>query len=504
MARFKSEPPFIQKLLRNPYQEAFLDALRVRRCPTCQNVQAPGKCTSCQTIVEVGHPRGFHRLTLIAGRRGGKTRVGALAAMIEASVPGTRGWVCAPTYPKLHDYVWPAIEAQIPRDWVDEWSELHQELKLKNGSIIQGRSLDDPDRGRGPGLHWLWMDEAAEMQEDAWDIIRPALAEHRGVAWFTTTPKGFDWVYKRLWEVALTHSYNGKKVLGYWACQYHTIDNPVIEQPEVDEARATMSEAMFQQEWEADFVNFRGSIYGPVVSQRILRTVKEIQEIIPEWPHVDKSRRHLVGVDPGAGSEHPFTAACAVLTEKGLVWIGEHRETTQPITYHQAKIKAISHGATNVLYVIDRSRKQDQIELAQHGIFCAQVEAGSGSVRAGIDRVTTWLEQERMFFIKERVPLLIDELQRYRWADSKGADGQVGQLKPFKLKDDLCDCVRYVCMHFPVLPGETQKGKGRNLVTDPLPRGSEKFYWAEKKRFGSEIDRGLRPVEEYPVGEFNL
>jgi len=419
--------------------------------------------------------------------------------MIEASTPGTRGWVCAPTYPKLHDYVWPAIESQIPRDWIESWSELHQELRIKNGSIIQGRSLDDPDRGRGPGLHWLWMDEAAEMQEEAWDIIRPALAEHKGVAWFTTTPKGFDWVYHRLWEMAAIRQYPG-----YWACKYHTIDNPTIEQAEVDEARATMSAAMFQQEWEADFVNFRGAIYGPVVSQHILRTDEEIRQIIPEWDthgHIDPQRRHLIGVDPGAGAEHPFAAACAVLTEKGLVWIGEHREVTQPITYHQACIKRISHGATNVLYVIDRARKQDQIELAQHGIFATQVEAGPGSVRAGIDRVTTWLEQGRMFFIQRRVPKLIDEMQAYRWADTKRADGQVGDLRPHKLKDDLCDCVRYVCQHFPQEPGEKKTTSGRNFVTDPLPKGAERFYWAEKRRFQPTAD-SLRPVEEYPVGEF--
>lgn len=483
------------QLLHNPHQEAFLRALRARVCPKCGASDAAGVACVCGRTLEAADLRAYHRLSLIAGRRGGKTRIGSVAALLEASRPNTVGIVAGPTFGDLHDFIWPHIFSQLPEAWIRDWSEQHQELILKNGSVIRGRSLDDPEKIRGHGLHWLWIDEAAKVAEKAWDIARPSLTEHRGVAWFTTTPAGFNWVYQRLWLPCI----EGEP--GFWATKYRTADNPIIASEELDEAQRTMSADFYRQEYEADFTDFRGAIYGGLILPAVLRTDEDIKRVLPEWPRIDPSRQCVVGIDPGAGEKHPTAAAAFVMTEAGLVGIGEYEETTKPISYHAPYIKRLS-GPCVPLYTIDRQRKQEQIEFAQHGIFAAQVEAGPGSVAAGIDRVKAWLERGQMYFIESRMPRTIAELSTYRWRDPETSEGELVPPKPFKMGDDLADCVRYVVMHWPTVPAARAPDGKRPLASyRPEDRA---YIQQERARFASG-DSGLEPSEPdvaLGMGEF--
>ncbi len=255
------------ELFYNPYQIAFLNAL---------------------DAVNTDGSRMYHRHGIFAGRRGGKTRIGAVATAKEL----TRrrevwGWACAPSYPELHDYVMPAVFAALPKRWIRHWSEEHKELTLVNDSKLQFRSLDDPERGRGPGLDFAWIDEARKIQKKAWDTLRPALTEKKGVAWFTTSPNGFDWCYQFLWKRA-----NALKP-GHFACKYKTKDNPIISEAELAEARETLDPLFYQQEYEADFVHFAGAIYGEYLQSCVLSTVDEVQEWLPEFDedgYIDPSR----------------------------------------------------------------------------------------------------------------------------------------------------------------------------------------------------------------------
>ena len=159
-------------LLPHPAQAAFIEAKRMR-LPNGQ--------------------RAFDRFGVFSGRRGGKTMVGGLGVADEVTVPRSLGWACAPSYPELQDYVIPAVFQCIPEDWIDDWVASRFLLKLKNGAECVFRSLDDPERGRGPGLDWLWIDEARKIAKKAWDTISPALADKPGIAWTTTSPNGQDW-----------------------------------------------------------------------------------------------------------------------------------------------------------------------------------------------------------------------------------------------------------------------------------------------------------------------
>jgi hypothetical protein len=414
-------------LLYNPYQMAFLDAL--------DQTTPSGRWA-------------YNRLTLFAGRRGGKTKIGALAAAKKATKARTTGWVTAPTYDDLHTFVIPAVLEYIPRSWLPGdggWSESHKEQKLVNGSLIQFRSLEDPDKARGPGLDWAWIDETRKVNERAWDTMLPALVDCAGQAWFTTSPNGFDWCYSRLWLPAVTG------MPGFWACKYRSLENPKLDPQEIAQAREQLDPKFFLQEFEADFVTFSGAIYD--LERAILHTDEEVRALLPEWPLVDPSRSCIVGLDPGA--DHPFAGTLLVACERGLVVLGEYLQRDKPVMEHRNGLLALvgqfdpGHPLVPSCWAVDRSQRQFATELAQFGIYVTPAE---NAVVDGIRRVQSWLAAHQLFFVETRVPRTIEQMRGYQWAENTAPDGTRRVERPLKQRDDLPDAVRYALMTWPELP----------------------------------------------------
>jgi hypothetical protein len=436
-----NEPIYYQ-----PTQEAFLHARRRRFCKSCKKeyLCIPGEhkffCPDCSGK----GMRLFDRLTIIAGRRFGKSRFGSIAGVEEACIPNSIGWACAPSNPKLHRYVIPAFQKLIPDDWVLDWNSEHQDLWLKNGSLIHFQTLEDPDQGRGQGLDWLWIDEVCELTKQHWDVIRPSLGDKNGIAFFTTSPRSYDWVYEELYKKAE----EGQP--GFWAAHAKSADSPLFQTPEGKEflrrERETMNDTMFRQEYEADFVTFTGAVYGDLISSQLLRSTEEIKRVLPEWPNISPDRMATIGLDTGA--DHPFGAVKLVSTERGLVVVGEYLERDRAFIEHKNDLIRLAQPH-RVRWAINKNERQPMIELAQHGIACQPAE---NDQLAGIERVKSWLHNKQLWFIESQCPRTVRQFKALRWADPR-KDGQSrGVAKVYKKEDELPDCVRYAVMTWPSLP----------------------------------------------------
>lgn len=432
-----AEPLFYQ-----PNQQEFLAAIGERKCPSCKQsfMCVPPKFNLCPTC-NIKGKRVFDRLTIIAGRRWGKTKIGSIAAVQECTIPNSVVWACAPSDPKLQRYVIPAFQQLIPESWVKNWNAEYKDLRLTNGTLLHFQTLEDPDQGRGQGLDCLYIDEVCELTRKHWEVIRPSLAGDT-VAFFTTSPQGYDWVYEELFHPA------EEGLPGYWACHAKTSEsaNPRITSEFLAREQKQMSSVMFQQEYEADFVIFTGAVYGAAIEPQILRTDAQIQQIIPEWPTIANWRQVLVGIDTGA--DHPFGALKLVSTERGLVVVGEYLERDKTFVQHANAIKRLA-GTLNAKFAINRNERQPMLELAQHGMFCQPAE---NDIVAGTERVKSWLEHKQLWFIESLCPQTLQQLKAYRWAENKGKDDQKRKEKVFKLKDELPDCLRYAVMTYPQLP----------------------------------------------------
>ena len=307
---------------------------------------------------------------------------------------------------------------------------------------------------------------------------------------FSSSPKSYDWVWKNFYHKA------EEGVPGFWACRYKTADNPIISADEIADAKATMPDTMYRQEYEADFVIFTGAVYGGAIDPQILRTPEQIQAIIPEWTGDPSSiaswRQVLVGIDTGA--DHPFGAVKLISTEQGLVVVGEYLERHRSFIEHAGAMKRLANSSTT-RWAINKNERQPMIELAQHGITAQPAE---NDVVAGTERVKSWLHQKQLWFIEAFCPKTVEQCQAYRWAEPTTKDGQYRlKEKVFKKDDELPDCLRYAVMTWPQLPKvPVVVDTGRDI--SKLPDDMQRIILRERK-----VNKDPEPLKEYDVvGDF--
>jgi len=132
-------------------------------------------------------------------------------------------------------------------------------IEFINGSQLWFKSADNPDALRGRGIDFLILDEAALIKRDAWEqALRPSLSDTKGRVVFIGTPKGYNWFHE-VWTRG-----NDPLQKDWKSWQYPTSQNPYIPKEEIEEARRTLPEIVFQQEYEAIFTENLGAVFRGV------------------------------------------------------------------------------------------------------------------------------------------------------------------------------------------------------------------------------------------------
>ena len=131
------------------------------------------------------------------------------------------------------------------------------ELKLKTGSTIYFRSAERYDNIRGMTLDYAVIDEAAFIKDDAWaEAIRPTLVVKGKKVLFISTPKGKNWFYD-LYQLGISPDYPN-----YKAYKGSSYDTPYIDPQELFDAKKTVPEKVFKQEYLAEFLDAGGEVFS--------------------------------------------------------------------------------------------------------------------------------------------------------------------------------------------------------------------------------------------------
>jgi hypothetical protein len=222
------------------------------------------------------------------GRRFGKTVLG-MNRLIHPALDGKPVAWFSPTNKSMAD-TWRMVQSILAPVTLAK-SEQEKRLELINGGVIDFWSLDNPDAGRGRKYALVVIDEAALIPDlaQAWQqSIRPTLTDLRGEAWFLSTPKGMDY-FKLLYDRGQDFEQED------WASwQMPTSANPYMQPEEIESARGDMTEAAFNQEYLAMFVNWEGSVFRRVTEAA---TATEIGR--PEPGHV-----YVIGCDWGRSKDY--------------------------------------------------------------------------------------------------------------------------------------------------------------------------------------------------------
>ena len=193
---------------------------------------------------------------LCSGRRFGKTHLCLVQLIVwAAQKSGSLNWYIAPSYKAAKQIAWRQLKTMVPKELFAAKNEVELSIELVNGSRIE---LKGGDERTGCGVRHLSncvLDEAAYIPQDTWElVIRPALADQRGSAFFISTPAGYNHFHE-WWEQA-------EGELDDWQTfSYNTIEGGNVPEEEVELARRTLDERSFRQEFLASFETFSGRVF---------------------------------------------------------------------------------------------------------------------------------------------------------------------------------------------------------------------------------------------------
>jgi hypothetical protein len=205
-----------------------------------------------------------------AGRRSGKTELAkrklVRAALMCMGYADANFFAGAPTRDQAKAIWWNDLKAMTPPSMIDDIRESDLSIRLITGTTTFVVGMDKPARIEGRPWNGGVLDEYANMKPGAWgENVRPALSDRKGWCWLIGVPEGRNHYYK-------LNQYALSGVDPEWeSFTWKSAD--IIDSKEVEAARRQLDELVFQQEYEASFVNFVGRIYYTFLqdNQRPLR-----------------------------------------------------------------------------------------------------------------------------------------------------------------------------------------------------------------------------------------
>jgi hypothetical protein len=206
-----------------------------------------------------------------AGRRSGKTEVAKRKLIRRALQPPVhfpgRYFAAAPVYMQAKRIYWADLKALIPKPLIASISESELVIRLKNFTELHVFGMDKPARAEGSPWDGGILDEYGNMKADVWDAhVRPSLADRNGWCDLIGVPEGRNHYYDRYMRALADTT-------GEWAgFTWKSAD--ILPKAEIDAARADMDSLVFEQEYEASFVNFVGRAYYAFDHERHVAPLK--------------------------------------------------------------------------------------------------------------------------------------------------------------------------------------------------------------------------------------
>jgi len=154
-------------------------------------------------------------------------------------------------------------------------------LEYASGSTIQFFSAERYDNIRGFTFEYLVCDEFAFMSEQAWtEVLRATVLVKGRKVLLISTPKGRNHFYKLYQMDGYNPQYKSFTMTSY--------DNPIIIPSEIDDAKQTLPDHVFRQEYLAEFIDGGAGMF------------KDVQ--INNTPEM--TSRYYAGIDVGRADDY--------------------------------------------------------------------------------------------------------------------------------------------------------------------------------------------------------
>ena len=396
--------------------EPYLDLLGIQAIP------------SQIAIINAINSKKYRFICAAISRRQGKTYIANILGQLVSLVPGCHILVMSPNYNlsqisfDLQRQLLKHFDLEVAKDNAKD-----RVIELTNSSTIRMGSVNQVDSTVGRSYDFIIFDEAALADgETAFNVaLRPTLDKTESKALFISTPRGRNNWFSRFYQRGFNDEYPE------W-CSVHATwqDNPRATQEDIDEAKKTMSEAEFNQEYMADFNVFEGQIWKFDYEH----CVADLSEM--EFRNCDV----ISGLD--VGFKDPTAFIVIVFDGEKYYVVEEYYAAEKTTEQHAEIIGEIMERRLIDYCFIDSAAQQTRFDLAQN--YDITTTNAKKSVNDGIAHVSSVVENDKLI-IDQRCLETLRSLDQYRW------DPNPNLMREKPLHDSsshMADALRYALYSF--------------------------------------------------------
>ena len=333
-------------------------------------------------------------------RRQGKTYIANILGQLVSLVPNSHILLMSPNYSlsqisfDLQRQLIKHFDLEVIRDNAKD-----KVIELSNHSTIRMGSVNQVDSVVGRSYDLIIFDEAALVDgKDAFNVaLRPTLDKPNSKALFISTPRGRNNWFAEFWHRGFSSEYPE------WAsirATYH--ENPRLSESDIAEAKKTMSEAEFNQEYMADFNVFEGQVWA----FNHEKCVEDLSEL--EIRKMDI----FAGMDVGYKDPTAFCVLGYSWEEEKYYLLDEYLDSERTTEQHAVEIrKLIDKWDIDYIY-IDSAAQQTRYDFAQN--YEISTLNAKKSVLDGIGHVGGIVDNDKLIVDAKCVESLM-ALDQYQW-----------------------------------------------------------------------------------------
>jgi phage terminase large subunit len=281
----------------------------------------------------------------------------------------------------------------------------------------------------GRSYDLIIFDEAALADgKDAFNVaLRPTLDKENSKALFISTPRGRNNWFSEFFYRGFSDDFPE------WCSIRATYqDNPRMSETDIAEARKSMSEAEFKQEYEADFNTYEGQIW----KFNFETQVKDLSQL-------DTSRMDVfAGLD--VGFKDP-TAMCVIAYDwenERYYLVDEYLNNERTTEQHAEEIqKLIDRWDIDYIY-IDSAAQQTRFDFAQN--YDISTINAKKSVLDGIGHVSAIIDNDYLY-VDQECGESLKCLDSYQWDPNPNL---IKEKPKHNMASHMADGLRYALYSF--------------------------------------------------------
>ena len=380
-------------------------------------------------INAINNPK-YRFVCAAVSRRQGKTYIANIIGQLVSLVPGSNILIMSPNYSlsqisfDLQRNLIKHFDLEVAKDNAKD-----KVIELSNGSTVRMGSVNQVDSCVGRSYDLIIFDEAALADgKDAFNVaLRPTLDKDNSKAIFISTPRGRNNWFAEFFDRGFNDEFPE------WCSIRATYkDNPRMSEMDISEARKSMSDAEFRQEYEADFNTYEGQIWN-----------FNHEECVANNEVLDTRRMDVfAGLDVGYRDPTAFCVIAYDWDEQKYYVVDEYLDAERTTEQHAVQIrKLIEKWDIDWIY-IDSAAQQTRFDFAQN--YDITTMNAKKSVLDGIGHVAAICDNDKLL-VDQRCKEALLSLDQYQWDPNPNL---MKEKPKHDMASHMADALRYALYTF--------------------------------------------------------